>query len=183
MGVKDAIQRLGLLKEAANAVGYTMPPVNLPKKRRAKEILFLEPEQIPVFVQTITPTKYAVGALLALCLVRLSEILAIDWADVPANPDFVPVRGAVVQGCDNKMVKKEGNKTEASTRNIPVYIPELREVLERDRKSPALCPFPAGGCATASIAFVSKTDCRAWECTASGTRLPRYAIIWMFPSV
>ncbi len=27
----------GLLKEAAGAVGYTMPPVNLPKKRRAKK--------------------------------------------------------------------------------------------------------------------------------------------------
>ncbi len=87
-----------------------------------------------MFVQAITHTKYAVGALLTLCSVRLSEILAIDWADVPANPDFVPVRGAVVQGRDNKMVKKDDNKTEASTRNIPVYIPELREVLERDRK-------------------------------------------------
>lgn len=124
----------GLLKEAASAVGYKMPPVALPKKRRSKEIAFLEPEQIPVFVKAIAPTKYAVGALLALCSARLSEILAIDWADVPVNPDFIPVRGAVVQGRDNKMVKKDDNKTEASMRNIPVYIPELREVLERDRK-------------------------------------------------
>lgn len=124
----------GLLKEAAGAVGYTMPPVNLPKKRLTKEILFLEPEQISVFVRAITPTKYAVGGLLALCSARLSEILAIDWANIPVNPDFVPVRGAVVQGRDNKMVKKADNKTEASARNIPVYIPELREVLERDRK-------------------------------------------------
>lgn len=124
----------GLLKEAASAVGYKIPPVTLPKKRRSKEIVFLEPEQIPVFVKAIAPTKYAVGALLALCSARLSEILAIDWVDVPVSPDFIPVRGAVVQGRDNKMVKKDDNKTEASMRNIPVYIPELREVLERDRK-------------------------------------------------
>lgn len=123
----------GLLEAAIKKAGYSVPSVTLPDRER-KEPSFLAPEQIPVFIAAIYPTKYAVPALLALSSMRLSEILALDWANIPPTPDFIAVRGAVVQNRQHKMVRKDSNKTIGSARNVPILIPELREAIERDRK-------------------------------------------------
>lgn len=123
----------GLLEAAIKKAGYAVPVVTLPDKER-KEPSFLAPEQIPVFIAAVYPTKYAVPALLALSSMRLSEILALDWANIPPTPDFIAVRGAVVQNRQHKMVRKDSNKTAGSARNVPILIPELREAIERDRK-------------------------------------------------
>jgi len=95
---------------------------------------FLTPEQIKVFVPAIYETPYAVPALLALSSLRISEIVALDWKDIPKHPKFIHVAGAVVSDEHNKKVKKQQNKNTTSTRNVPVMIPELAAALERDRK-------------------------------------------------
>lgn len=123
----------GLLEAAIKKAGHAVPVVTLPDKER-KEPSFLAPEQIPVFIAAVYPTKYAVPALLALSSMRLSEILALDWANIPPTPDFIAVRGAVVQNREHKMIRKDANKTASSARNVPILIPELREAIERDRK-------------------------------------------------
>jgi len=75
-----------------------------------------------------------VAALLALSSLRISEISALDWQDIPEHPKFIRVAGAVVSDEHNKKVKKPQNKNSTSTRNVPIMIPELAAALERDRK-------------------------------------------------
>lgn len=103
---------------------------------------FLSWEQITVFVDAVKDTRYAVPALLALSSLRVSEIAALDWKDVPPNPKFILVSGAVVLDENNSKVRKAGNKTTASARNVAILIPELAAALERDRKpSGPLMPY------------------------------------------
>ena len=95
---------------------------------------FLQPEEIPKFVEAVKDSPSAVPALLALSSLRLSEISALRWEDIPKNPEFIRVRGAVVRGADFKLVAKKQNKNASSSRNVPVLIPELAAAIERDRK-------------------------------------------------
>lgn len=95
---------------------------------------FLAPEQIRVFVPAIYQTPFAVPALLALSSLRASEIQALDWSNIPPNPEFIRVSGAVVPDEHHKMTRKAQNKNAASARNVPVMIPELAAALERDRQ-------------------------------------------------
>lgn len=118
---------------AKSAAGVELPSVRfgvaVPHTRP-----FLTAEEIPRFVAEAAPTKYAVPLLLALSSMRISEIQALDWADIPENPDFIRVRGAVVFDETNRYIRKAENKNSTSTRNVPVLIPELSAALERDRK-------------------------------------------------
>ena len=95
---------------------------------------FLTAAEIPAFVKEVSPTKYAVPLLLALSSMRISEIQALDWKDIPEKPKFIKVRGAVVFDENNHYTKKKENKNRSSARNVPVLIPELASALERDRK-------------------------------------------------
>lgn len=104
---------------------------------------FLTPEQIKVFVAAVSETKFAIPALLALSSLRISEIAALDWKDIPKSPKFIRVSGATVRNEHNKLVRKPQNKNVTSTRNVPIMIPELSAALERDRK-PAGPVMPYG---------------------------------------
>lgn len=116
-----------------HATGKQLPKVSLaapvPRERP-----FLTPDEIRTFVAAVKGTRYAVPALLALSSLRISEIQALRWEDIPEDPDFVRVQGAVVLNEDNKYHRKAQNKNSTSTRNVPVMIPELREAIKRDRK-------------------------------------------------
>jgi len=116
-----------------DATGSYPPEVKLPAIPPQNKP-FLTPEQIKVFVRAIYDTPYAVAALLALSSLRISEISALDWQDIPERPEFIRVAGAVVSDEHNKKVKKLQNKNSTSTRNVPIMIPELAAALERDRK-------------------------------------------------
>ena len=65
---------------------------------------------------------------------RLSEITALRWEDIPPHPQFVRTNGAVVPNAENKMIHKKSGKTWASSRNVPILIPELAQAIERDRQ-------------------------------------------------
>lgn len=90
---------------------------------------FLDPEQIPIFVKAICKTKYAVPALMALCSLRRSELLAVKWSDIDLEAGTIQVRGAVVPSEDGKMVLKKENKNRTSRRTVPIMIPQLKELL------------------------------------------------------
>lgn len=115
------------------ATGAYPPEVQLPALA-PPEKPFLTPEQIRLFVSAIAQTKYAAPALLALSSLRASEIQALRWEDIPPNPEFIRVSGAVVPDERHKMTRKAQNKNAASARNVPVMIPELAAALERDRQ-------------------------------------------------
>lgn len=113
--------------------GSPLPPIQLgvivPHR-----IPFLQPEEILIFISAITKTKYALAALFALSSMRVSEIWALQWEDIPLNPDFIYCSGAVVRNEHNKMIRKAQNKNESSSRYIPIIIPELKEIIEKERK-------------------------------------------------
>jgi len=115
-----------------HTTGRKLPKVSLaapvPKERP-----FLTPDEIRVFVSAVKDTRYAVPALLALSSLRISEIQALQWEDIPANPKFIRVQGAVVLNADNKYQRKVQNKNTTSTRNVPMMIPELTAAIQRDQ--------------------------------------------------
>ena len=115
------------------AMKKDLPVVQLPQIIPA-DVQFLDPDQIKIFVSAVKDTRYAVPALLALSSLRISEIQALNWKDIPKQPDFIRVKGAVVFDEHNRYQKKEQNKNASSTRNVPILIPELKAALERDRK-------------------------------------------------
>lgn len=124
----------GFVRSVVHDTTGTYPPeVKLPALPPPDKP-FLDPEQIRIFVAAVKDTKYAVPSLLALCSLRISEIQALDWKDIPKNPEFIRVRGAVVLDENNQKVKKRQNKNATSTRDVPIMIPELSAALERDRK-------------------------------------------------
>ena len=95
---------------------------------------FLQPDEIIKFVEGVKDTQYAVPALLALSSLRMSEINALRWENIPSNPKMIRVSGAVVRNEDNEWVTKKKNKNATSTRSVPIMIPELSAALERDRQ-------------------------------------------------
>ena len=124
----------GLVRSVIELFSSAPPPkIKLPAVMPPNKP-FLAPEQIRVFVPAIYQTPFAVPALLALSSLRASEIQALDWSNIPPNPEFIRVSGAVVPDEHHKMTRKAQNKNAASARNVPVMIPELAAALERDRQ-------------------------------------------------
>ena len=113
--------------------GFSLPKAKIPGQIR-KDAVYFSSEEIKKFVKATTPTKYAVPLLLALSGLRISEIYALRWEDIPPNPKIIKVRGAAVPGEGSKLILKEQNKNLSSARDVPVFIPELSRVIERDRK-------------------------------------------------
>lgn len=111
-----------------------LPAVQLSQAVRSNTA-FLAPEEIKKFIAVIKEDQeFAVPALLALSSLRMSEIAALRWEDIPEKPEFIRVRGSVVKDENNCYVNKKQNKNISSARNVPILIPELQEVIARDRK-------------------------------------------------
>lgn len=115
------------------STGEEMPDCKLPQIVKADRA-FLKPEQIKPFIEAVAPTRYAIPLLLALSSLRISEISALRWEDIDKDPEFIKVRGAMVLTEDNTWVRQKTNKNQASNRNVPIMIPQLKEAIERDRK-------------------------------------------------
>ncbi len=95
-----------------------------------KEKPFLDYEQIKIFLRVIKGDKYEIPALLALCSLRRSEILALTWDKVDFKNKRIYVHGATVPDENHQMVDKETNKNSSSRRTVPIMIPRLIEALE-----------------------------------------------------
>ena len=120
---------------------------------------FLTPEEIPAFVKAISQTDVAIPALLALSSMRLSEIQALDWSGIKKNPDFIRTNGSIVPNEDNVMTRKKQNKNVSSSRDVPILIPELKELINQQRK-------PSGPIMTCSRSHFLRQIHRA--CQANG---------------
>lgn len=124
----------GFIRSVIHAeTGVYPPDVRMPAQMHGNKP-FLLPEQITTFVAAVKDTPYAIPCYLGLHSLRASEIEGLKWENIPKNPEFIPVSGAVVLDEHNKRVEKRQNKSFASARNVPIMIPELKEALERERK-------------------------------------------------
>lgn len=119
----------GLIRPAIEAAGVELPKVKLPQLV-PKEPVFLTPEQISVFVAAVKGTPVEIPALLGLHSLRRSEIAALDWANIDLKKRIIKVSGAVVPGENWTLVEKPTNKNSASTRAVPIMIPELYDALK-----------------------------------------------------
>lgn len=131
---KTAKNSLAFIKsviEHTAKVKVSMPKlVNKRKSQRA----FLTPDEIKVFVEQCVKNRYAIPMLLMLSSLRISEVNALRWENIPQNAKFVRVDSAMVQDKDNNWVIKDYGKTSAAMRNVPILIPELSREIERRRQ-------------------------------------------------
>ena len=97
---------------------------------------YLTHDQILVFVDHARGSKCEIPALLALCSLRRSEILALCWKDIDLEQELVYVRGAAVMGQDSKLVYKDTNKNESSQRIVPILIPRLSNAIRERMGNP-----------------------------------------------
>lgn len=119
-------------KALRDEAGIEPPRVRLPQVP-VREIPFLQPNEIKLFLAAIKGNIAERAALLELHGLRRSEVLGLDWADVDIKKGLLHIKGATVQNKDGAFVKKETNKNSSSTRTIPIMIPRLRELLEEEQ--------------------------------------------------
>lgn len=95
-----------------------------------KDLPFLTPEQIVVFVDAIKGTPCEIPALLALTSLRRSEILGLRWENIDTDKKIITISGSAVYGPDQQLVQKQTNKNRTSKRTIPIIRP-LEDALLR----------------------------------------------------
>ena len=130
----------GLVRSVVQfSTGKLPPKVSLPQIPPPTG-RFLTPTQIKVFVPAVAKTPYAIPALLGLSSLRISEIAALRWENIPIGAKLIKVQGAIVLDENNQLVQKKTNKNRTSTRPVPIVIPELSEAMEaaRQKRGPVM---------------------------------------------
>ena len=116
----------GLISASLSAAEENVPNINLPALAK-KETPFLDYEQIGAFLEAIKGQPGELAALLALHSLRESEIFALKANDI--RDGYIHVDKAFVPNERNYFVMKHTTKTALSTRDIPVMIPRLLDIL------------------------------------------------------
>jgi integrase len=96
---------------------------------------FLDPDQIPVFLDALSGTKVEIPALLALHGLRASEVLDVTWDDIDLKKKVIHVRGSAVLDRNNNLVHKKTNKNTSSRRDVPILIDQLTTAVTSADKS------------------------------------------------
>ena len=98
-----------------------------------KEIDWLQPDEIPPFLQEMYGRPSELAALILLHGLRTSEALALSWdtKDIDLKHHTLRVRGAKVRGIDG-WVEKNTNKNRSSTRSVPIMLPRLFDLLKAE---------------------------------------------------
>ena len=108
------------------------------KERKKKDPIWLEPDEIKKFVAAAADDPLCVPMLLALMSMRISEIDALRWENIPPHPEFIRTSGVRIMDEHHHWVTLAEHKTIESDRSVPLLIPELRAAIERDRKPSAV---------------------------------------------
>lgn len=133
---KTVKNSLGLIKTVLESNGVSMPDklATDRKERNRKSYVWLEPDEIKKFVAAADDEPLCVPMLLALMSMRISEIDALRWENIPPHPEFIRTSGTRIMNENNEWVTRSEQKTQDSDRSVPLLIPELRAAIERDRK-------------------------------------------------
>ena len=140
VSVKTLKNAYGLITAVTRDLGLEPQKVRYPAEIK-RERPFLDPDQIKQFCKAIEGDQYELPYLLCLHSLRRSEMLALKKSQV--RDGVIHVSGAVVLGEDG-MVYKETNKTKASVRDIPIFIPRLSQLV-KNAPDGVLCPYPIKG--------------------------------------
>lgn len=149
----------GLVSPALSDLKIPVPEVKLAKVP-TNELSFLDPDEIPLFLDAAKGDPAEIEMLLELHSLRESEAMFVvrnsDLIDLKHN--VIHVNGAYVPNKSNKFVEKKTNKTALSTRDIPIMIPRLSELVKhyRDNK----LPIPVHAAPTV-LSHVHKTCAKA----------------------
>ncbi len=109
--------------------GIHTPKVKLPQIP-PKEHAYLQPDQIPAFIEALHGRPVEIASLLGLHSLRAAEITGLRWEDVDLEKKTLHVNGTVVKTPDGQYVERRETKTAKSNRTIPILIPELMAALE-----------------------------------------------------
>ena len=112
-----------IFDETGNRIDVTLPQVV------QKEVLFLDPDQIKIFTEAVAGQLCEIPALLALCSLRQSEILALRWSDIDLDNATVTISGAMVPDEHHQYQRKSETKNRSSRRVVPI-MPQLVEALK-----------------------------------------------------
>ena len=140
LSVKTLKNAYGLITAVTRDLGLEPQKVRYPAELK-RERPFLDPDQIKQFCKAIEGDIYELPYLLCLHSLRRSEMLALKKSQV--HDGVIHVSGAVVLG-ETGMVYKETNKTKASVRDIPIFIPRLSQLV-KNAPDGVLCPYPIKG--------------------------------------
>ena len=91
------------LRSACKSAGIPLPDVTKPSTPHI-EHLFLEPDEIKVFVKAAAETKDAIPMLLYLLSCRASEVRGLDWSDIDLNKDRIYIHRSLVYDKNGKPV-------------------------------------------------------------------------------
>ena len=123
----------GFICSVLKANGIPKPDVRLPQLI-SKELPWLTPDQIPVFLNAIKGQPCELAALFALQGLRKSEFLALTPSCI--EDGFIKISGARVLNSDNELVYKDETKNVSSRRSVRVRIPRLKELLDASNVEP-----------------------------------------------
>lgn len=119
------------------------PRVSLPEKEY-NEKPFLDPDQIPIFVNAIKGESIEIPALLELSSLRRSEMLALTWDKIDFDNEIIYVHGARVAGDGGKLVHKKQNKNDSSRRTVPIIEPLMVALKAADQNGPYVVNLTGG---------------------------------------
>ena len=122
----------GLIVSVLTENNLPIPKVRLPAII-SLERPFLQPEQIPTFLSAIHGQRCELAALLGLHSLRRSEILDMTYADIDLKQKIIHVRGSAVIDEHSNLVHKTENKNASSTRDIPIMISRLTELVKEHK--------------------------------------------------
>lgn len=126
--VKNAF---GLITAALGEYSISTAGVNLPQIPH-HERPWLTADEVLTFCKVVKGKQCEIPALLALCSLRRSEIVALEWKDVDLKAKTIRVRRSMVKG-EGGFVTKDTNKTDSSTRTVPIIIPQLVDALKAQK--------------------------------------------------
>lgn len=137
--IKNAWGFVSSVIENETGKRYNVP---LPQQKKIPH-LFLDYEQIKLFVKAIRGLDLEVSALFALNSLRASEIYGLSWNDIDLVRGTVTISRVMVPDKDNKYIYKDTAKNETSNRTIAILIPRLLDLLSSaDNDSKLTCCTP-----------------------------------------
>lgn len=128
VSAKTLSNAYSLVKGACKAYGIILPQVMMPQMVLTEHV-FLEPEQIPVFIKLIEGEQFELPMLLALHGLRRAEIFGLKTSNI--SDGFIRIRGGVVRDKDRKLVRNDVNKTYTSQRDVPVLIDRVNVLVKQ----------------------------------------------------
>lgn len=130
---KTVVNAWGLISSALRDGKCAVPEVKLAVVPE-NDLPFLEPEEIPLFLEAIQGDPCELEILLELHGLRNSEARkVVKGQQIDLKHKVINVQGAIVRGSEG-FVEKKTNKSKKSTRPVQILIPRLEQLLREYEK-------------------------------------------------